>query len=40
MMTGMLLARFGKPALIRETSKIHTKNYLAIPYLQIRKMMN
>lgn len=32
MFTGLLLARFGKPGLVRETSKIHTKNYLAIPY--------
>jgi len=31
--TGLLLARFGKPTLVRETSKLHTKNYLAIPYL-------
>ena len=31
--TGLVLARFGKPSLVRETSKIHTRNYFAIPYL-------
>jgi hypothetical protein len=33
MVTGLILARFGKPVLVRETSKLHTKNYFAIPYL-------
>ena len=40
LLTTMILARFGKPSLIRETSKIHTRNYLAIPYLYARKFMH
>lgn len=33
MFTGLMLAKFGKPNLVRETSKLHTSNYLMIPYL-------
>lgn len=33
------LGRFGKPSLIRETSKIHTQNYLMIPFMQMRKFV-
>lgn len=40
MMTGVILARFGKPVLVRETSKIHTNNYLALPWLLARKFMH
>ena len=28
-----LMARFGKPSLVRETSKIHTNNYLYLPFI-------
>jgi len=38
--TTMVLARFGKPTLVRETSKIHTRNYLMIPYMYIRKFLH
>ena len=40
MFTGLILARFGKPALVRETSKLHTKNYLAVPYLYMKKFVH
>lgn len=40
MMTGMILARFGKPALVRETSKIHTNNYFALPMLFVKKFLH
>ena len=33
------LARFGRPSLVRETSKISTRNYLALPYLYSRKFI-
>jgi ATPase family AAA domain-containing protein 3A/B len=36
--TSLLLARFGKPSLVRETSKIYTNNYLMIPYMYGRKL--
>jgi len=32
-----LLARFGKPQLIRETSKLYANNYLTLPFLYARK---
>lgn len=34
----VLLGRFGKPQLVKETSKIYTNNYITIPFLQMRKM--
>lgn len=34
---GLILSRFGKPQLVRETSKIYTNNYLAIPYMYAKK---
>lgn len=37
--TSLLLARFGKPTLVRETSKVHTRNYLAIPYIYGKKFV-
>ena len=40
LITGLMLARFGKPNLVRETSKLHTSNYLMIPYLQAKKMIH
>jgi hypothetical protein len=38
--TTMILARFGKPTLVRETSKIHTRNYFMIPFIYVRKFLN
>jgi len=40
MLTGLVLARFGKPQLVRETSKLHTNNYLTLPYLYAKKIMH
>ena len=40
MITSLILARFGKPVLVRETSKIHTANYFAIPFLYMRKVLH
>lgn len=40
MVTGLVLARFGKPQLVRETSKLHTSNFLALPFLYGRKFMH
>lgn len=37
LITSFALARFGKPGLVRETSKLHTNNYLMIPYLLAKK---
>lgn len=37
MFTGLLLSRFGKPTLARETSKIYTNNYFAVPYVWCKK---
>ena len=37
-MLGMrMLARFGKPQLIRETSKLYSNNYLSLPFLWMQK---
>jgi hypothetical protein len=40
MMTGLVMARFGKPQLVRETSKIHSNNFLALPYMYARKFIH
>lgn len=40
MITSFILARFGKPTLVRETSKLHTKNYFIIPFLYARKFLH
>lgn len=32
-----LMARFGKPSLVRETSKLYTNNIISLPYLWARK---
>ena len=36
--TATVMGRFGKPQLVRETSKIYTNNYLLIPFMQARKL--
>ena len=33
LLTTALMGRFGKPQLVRETSKIWTNNYAAIPFI-------
>lgn len=33
-----LMARFGKPQLIRETSKLYTNNVVSLPFLYARKL--
>jgi ATPase family AAA domain-containing protein 3A/B len=35
-----LMAKFGKPNLVRETSKIHTRNYMMLPFAYTRKFLN
>jgi hypothetical protein len=34
------LSRFGKPSLVRETSKIYTNNYALIPFMLMKKFFN
>jgi ATPase family AAA domain-containing protein 3A/B len=34
-----LLGRFGKPQLVRETSKIHTSNYALVPWMYAKKFV-
>ena len=34
-----LMSRFGKPTLVRETSKLHSNNYLLLPYVYMRKQI-
>ena len=37
-MLGMrMMARFGKPKLVRETSKLHSANYFTLPFLWMQK---
>lgn len=36
----MILARFGKPSLVRETSKLHTKNPIFLPFMYGRKFIH
>jgi len=38
MLSVTLMSRFGKPQLVRETSKIYTNNYALIPGIWMRKM--
>lgn len=35
-----VLGKFGKPTLVRETSKLHTSNYIMIPYLYAKKFIH
>lgn len=36
----ILMGRFGKPSLVRETSKIYTNNYAMIPWMYTKKFVN
>lgn len=38
-MSQIMLGRFGKPTLVRETSKIHTNNYALIPWMYTKKFV-
>jgi hypothetical protein len=38
--TGLLLARFGKPQLVRETSKIYTNNIFMVPWMYTKKFIH
>ncbi len=40
MFTGLILARFGKPQLVRETSKLHSTNYINLPYMWFKKQLH
>jgi hypothetical protein len=33
MLTQVMLSKFGKPSLVRETSKIHSNNYFMLPFI-------
>lgn len=37
--TKTLMGRFGKPQLVRETSKIYTSNYALIPWMYTKKFI-
>lgn len=39
-LTTAIMGRFGKPNLVRETSKIHSNNYALIPFIWARKFVN
>ena len=34
-----LMSRFGKPTLVRETSKLHSNNYFFLPFVYMRKQI-
>ena len=34
-----IVGRFGKPSLVRETSKLHSNNYLLLPFAYARKQV-
>jgi len=35
-----MMARFGKPKLVRETSKLHSNNYLTLPFMWMQKRIS
>jgi ATPase family AAA domain-containing protein 3A/B len=37
--SSVLLASFGKPSLVRETSKIYTRNYFGVPFMYAKKFV-
>jgi ATPase family AAA domain-containing protein 3A/B len=39
-MGGVVMANLGKPQLVRETSKIHTRNFINLPYLYGKRFFN
>lgn len=32
-----MMARFGKPSLVRETSKLYSMNYVTLPFMWLQK---
>ena len=40
LMTGLVLSRFGKPQLVRETSKLYSNNLLTLPYHMTKKFLH
>lgn len=40
MISGGIMARFGKPTLVRETSKLHTTNIVTLPYHYMKKFFH
>lgn len=40
LLSASMMGRFGKPSLVRETSKLHSQNYLMLPYHWSRKQFN
>jgi len=36
----VLMSNFGKPSLIRETSKIHSRTFVNLPYLYMRRAVS
>lgn len=39
LLTRMMLGKFGKPQLVRETSKIYSNNYLTLPFIYGQKFV-
>ena len=39
-MSGIIMARFGKPGLVRETSKLHTSNVFTLPMMFTKKLIH
>jgi hypothetical protein len=39
LMASKLVGRFGKPQLVRETSKIYSNNYLTLPFVYTQKFL-
>ncbi len=39
-MTGLMLSRFGKPQLVRETSKLYSNNIVTLPYNYMKKVIH
>lgn len=37
MLSMRMMARFGKPRLVRETSKLHSANYFTLPFMWMQK---
>ena len=39
MLSMRMMARFGKPSLVRETSKLYSNNYFSLPFLWAQKRL-
>ena len=40
LISGLFLSRFGKPGLVRETSKLHTSNIFTLPIMLTKKFIH